>query len=126
MSILDFFKRKQTNDTGLDLSELDDLKSDLGLNLDSQEANPTSQEDKDSFGNIRPKKREEELPSFNTQNFSQTSTQTNQVQNQENSNSQTNNKDTELILSKLDTIRTELTNIHHRLDKIEEKNKRSW
>lgn len=39
---------------------------------------------------------------------------------------QREDKTDELILAKLDSIRSDLTNVHHRLDKIEERLKRRW
>ncbi len=127
MGMLDFFKRKKKDDFS-DLGDLDsgldlgDLNKDLtgapsdsltpqgsqGNIFDTQNSNPfenqgsQSKDDYEMSGFQPP-------PAFNTK----------ETQGQEKSN--------DLILAKLDSIRSEISNVHLRLEKIEEKLKtRRW
>ena len=126
MGILDFFKRKKKDDFG-DLGDLDS-----GLNLDdlnkdmtgvpSDSMNPSNPFDTSTDNNAFPgqnlgQKKEDdyELSSFQTPPAFNTS------KNDSTSNQQ------DLVLAKLDSIRSELSNVQLRLDKIEEKLKtRRW
>lgn len=101
------FKKKEKEP---DLSDLD-LDSDKTTtpNFDS----PFKQnENEDSFGNPINKNRYEAQDISSPFPATGTNIQQPQQQNQD-------NKDIQLILSKLDTIKSEITNINHRLDNIE-------
>ncbi|MGV8168847.1 MAG: hypothetical protein ACP5N3_02220 [Candidatus Nanoarchaeia archaeon] len=73
------------------------------LNSQGQDAGFGQQTGMDSFGNPKPQPRGEYFES----------------KSQAYTPPQESSKDMQLVLAKLDTIRTELTNIHHRLDNIE-------
>lgn len=121
MGILDFFKKKEQ--TPINSSSFDDLDS--GLNLDDLNSDIPSDSITPS-NEFNPKLDFDEpkrTNNFNSNPFNQT--QSHQSQNQT-QNIHREDKTDELILAKLDSIRSDLTNVHHRLDKIEERLKRHW
>ncbi len=110
MGLLDFFKRGK---------EEDDLDSGLeleSLNSSPSTANPFGPSDpNDPFAqDFKPTSKIEEKHYSPQQEYSSN-------QSGESVNSP---RDVELILSKLDHIRSELTNINHRLDNLERNNKK--
>lgn len=117
MGMLDFFKKK--NKDQINNTSFDDLDS--GLNLDSLNSDIPS--DSITPSNEFNPKLDFDEP---TQHASFDRNPFNQQQSQATQSMQREDKTDELILAKLDSIRSDLTNVHHRLDKIEERLKRRW
>jgi hypothetical protein len=115
MSFLGLFKKKEE-----DFSDFNNLDSQLNSGLELDDLNNTSTPNSSmEFDFEEPKKssvREKfEMNEFNAYN---------NVSKEQVKNSDT--KTDELILAKLDTLKSEMTNINHRLDKIEEGLKKRW
>ena len=119
MGILNFFKKKKEDDFE---SNLADLESGLGLD----ELNNTGLEDSEFSNNSKATS----MPTTPNDLFKSTNTEEDAFnpsaygpddKYKQQGNGQTEDKTNELILAKLDSIRSELTNVHHRLDKIEDK-----
>lgn len=137
MGILDFFKKKKSSfdiddlDSGLNLDSLkSDTSSSLGdLDKDFPSSDPLTKSnsgfdefDKESQGlpSFKETKYDTEKyegPDFRSPNTQQTTSTT---------QTHASNKDMELVLEKLNTIKAEITNINHRLDKIEKSTQRKW
>lgn len=125
MGFFDIFKKKKKEfdfgedlSSGLDLAELNDDKTGL--------FNEEKSQGKDEVFNPNFNFDSQDETSFNPSAYGQSSKGFEQNNNNNSSGGSESSKTQELILAKLDTIRSELSNVQHRLDKIEENTKRRW
>lgn len=117
MSFFGMFKKKKEDDFS-DFSNFNsDINLDSGLELDNLNSSKSNmefdfEEPKQTTSSVKDKFAMSEFNAFNNASNSSKELKT--------------DKTDELILAKLDTLKSEMTNINHRLDKIEEGLKRRW